>query len=89
MNKKQQLQLIWRHTHPDFRGIINGIPSVLTLRDGGTTLVGIDCLTDREIEAKLICAVQLEARRLAKRSAETHRNEDRMGFGLEPAEQAP
>ena len=66
MNRKQQLQLIWRHTHADYRGVIHGVPSILVLRKGGTQAVMLDDLTDQEIESNLRYAVSAEERRLKR-----------------------
>lgn len=57
-----ELRLIWKHTHPDFKGIMNGVRTILTLRQGGTTLVRLDDLTDEEKADKLKYAKSREAR---------------------------
>jgi len=53
LTTKEALRIIWRHTHRDFRGTITGTKTVLTLREGGTTLVDLASLTDAEIADKL------------------------------------
>lgn len=45
--------LVWQHTHRDFRGVTDGVRTVLILRAGGTTLVSLSSLTDDECLAKL------------------------------------
>lgn len=70
MTRDQQLTLIYRHTHRDYKGRLNGQRTVLTLRQGGTTLVQLDSLTDAEIADKLPYSLTLEAKRLeAKRAS--------------------
>lgn len=56
------LDLIWKHTHRDYRGTMNGVRTILTLRQGGTTLVPLDGLTDAEKADKLAYAKSREAR---------------------------
>lgn len=56
------LALIWKHTHRDYRGTMNGVRTILTLRQGGTTLVRLDDLTDDEKADKLQYAKSREAR---------------------------
>lgn len=56
------LDLIWKHTHRDYRGTMNGVRTILTLRQGGTTLVRLDDLTDDEKADKLKYAKSREAR---------------------------
>lgn len=71
MNREQELRLIWRHTHRDFKGKLpDGTKTVLVLRAGGTTMVPLDQLTDDEIAAKMPHANHLEAKRLAKLKGE-------------------
>lgn len=59
MTRTQQLQLIYRHTHRDFKA--HG--AILVLRAGGTTLVPLSGLTNREIEERLPYAMRQEAKR--------------------------
>lgn len=60
MERKQQLTLIYRHTHRDFKGRLNGERNILVLREGGTHLVPLVCLTDAEIAEKLPYAMKKE-----------------------------
>lgn len=46
------LDLIWRDTHADFKGTMDGVRTILVLR-GGTCLVALDGLTDNEIADRL------------------------------------
>lgn len=52
MNRQQQLDLIYRKTHSDFKGIIDGRKTMLVYRNG-TCLVYLDDLTDKEIADRL------------------------------------
>ena len=36
MTKDHDLDLIWKHTHPDYRGAINGVPVTFMLDTGAT-----------------------------------------------------
>lgn len=54
MDRKQQLALIYRHTHRDYKG--NG--AILVLREGGTHSVPLSCLTEAEIADKLPYAIK-------------------------------
>jgi hypothetical protein len=57
------IRSIWRSTHPDFRGEIDGTKCVLVLRAGsGTCSVAIEDLTDSEFDDKLRYAKGREAR---------------------------
>jgi hypothetical protein len=47
------LDAIYRAMHKDYKGRIGDKRTVLILRDGGTTLVVLDSLTDAEIAAHL------------------------------------
>lgn len=49
MNRKEALAKIWRETHSDFKGKINGVKSIMILRKGGSVLCPLDGLTDPEI----------------------------------------
>jgi hypothetical protein len=42
------LKIIWRETHADYRGCIEGVRTILVNR-GGSCLVGLGDLTDEEI----------------------------------------
>ncbi len=65
MTRQQQLKLIYRHTHRDYRGTVNGVKSILVLRPEGTCLVPLDTLTDTEIANKLPGAERDEAKQRA------------------------
>lgn len=52
LTREQKLKLVWKNTHNDFRGKIDGRKTVLVYRNG-TTLVFLDNLTDEEINDKL------------------------------------
>ena len=66
LTREQKLQLIWRHTHRDYRGTMKGVRNILVLRRGGTTLVPLSDLTDAEIADRLPRALRREADRKAK-----------------------
>ena len=63
--RKAALKLIYRHTHKDYKGKIDGKPSILVCR-GGTCLVMLDDLTDAEIAERLPLAQRMEAERKEK-----------------------
>jgi hypothetical protein len=44
MTREQKLKLVWRHTHRDYKGKLNG---------QGTCLVLLKDLTDTEIEERI------------------------------------
>lgn len=53
MTREQKLAAIWRTTHRDFKGTLpDGTKTILVYRNG-TTLVGLNNLTDAEIEDRL------------------------------------
>lgn len=52
LTREQKLKLIWRHCHRDFKGMMDGVRTVMTYRNG-TCLVALNDLTDAEIEDKL------------------------------------
>lgn len=66
MSREQNLDLIYRHTDADFRGVATnptawapehlGKPFLLLNRQGGATLVPLDLVTDAEIAAHLPAA---------------------------------
>lgn len=62
MTREQQLQLIYRHTHRDYKGRVSGVPSILVLR-GSTMLFPLSDLTDEEIASRLPYAQHQEAKR--------------------------
>ncbi len=44
---------VWRATHNDYRGMIDGQRTIMVLRGGGSCLVTLGGLTDEEIAARL------------------------------------
>jgi hypothetical protein len=52
MNREQKLEAIWRSTHADFKGRIDGTRTILVYRNG-TCLVRLADLTDDEIAVLL------------------------------------
>lgn len=70
LSRKQKLDLIYRHTHRDYKGkagpawgehagkraIMIGTPN------GGNALIALDLLTDKQIAAKLPYALRRQAR---------------------------
>ena len=52
MTREQKLKLVWRKTHRDYKGTLNGERSIMVYRQG-TCLVLLKDLTDEEIEARL------------------------------------
>ena len=50
--REKLLDVIYRKTHSDYKGKIGDKRTVLVLRQGGTTLVALDDLTDAEIDDK-------------------------------------
>jgi hypothetical protein len=64
MSRSQKLALIWKHTHRDYRGKINGERAILVFRSGnGTCSVPLTALTDAEVADKLSFAERQEAKR--------------------------
>jgi hypothetical protein len=53
VTREEKLAAIWRNTHADFKGKIDGKACILVLREGGTRSVPLTDLTDDEIAAKL------------------------------------
>jgi hypothetical protein len=52
VTRDQKLKLVWRETHRDYKGMLNGERSIMVYRQG-TCLVLLKDLTDEEIEARL------------------------------------
>lgn len=55
MNPEQRKKLeraVWSKTHRDFRGMIDGVRTILVLRPDGTTLVPMSGLTNDELADK-------------------------------------
>jgi hypothetical protein len=55
LTRNEKLGMVWRATHPDYRGKVDGIRMVLVLDrpTGATVLVPLDGLTDDDLNAKL------------------------------------
>jgi hypothetical protein len=53
VTREEKLAAIWRNTHADFKGKIDGKAHILVLREGGTHSVPLTDLTDDEIAYKL------------------------------------
>jgi len=69
-SREHLLSLIYRHTHSDYKGHIDGRRrSILINRNGGTCLVPLASLTDAEITGKLTYTLRQEQRRLAGKLA--------------------
>ena len=52
MTRDQKLKLVWRHTHKDYKGVMNGERTIMVYRQG-TCLVELKDLTDTEIEERI------------------------------------
>lgn len=53
MTRNEKLDAVYRATHADYKGKINGQRSIMVLRSGGTTIVPLHDLTDKEVEDRL------------------------------------
>jgi hypothetical protein len=63
MDRKEELRLIWKHTHRDFKGKINGVKHVLCLIPGsGTCSVPLDALPPEKHAESLKYALWAEER---------------------------
>lgn len=51
--RAEALAQVWRNTHKDFKGVYNGVKTVMIFRNG-STLVPLDQLTDAELEAACV-----------------------------------
>ena len=71
LTRAQQLALIYRHTHADFKGKNADMGKTILVSRNGTTLVSLEHLTDAEIADKLPSALRQEEKRLAKIAAKT------------------
>lgn len=68
LTAKQEDALIWRHTHRDFRGVINDTKYILVNRGAeGTCSVALSALTPDERAAELAVALRREEKRLASK----------------------
>lgn len=74
--KQQKLDLIYKHTHPDYKGIAGGQFGeafegkrmvMINLPSGSTALVPLDMLTDEQIAEKLPYAIRKEAKQQVDR----------------------
>jgi hypothetical protein len=65
MTRAQQLRLIWRHTHRDFKGKVDGHKCIIFCRADGTHLVDLRDITDQEIAQRIPYALRKEAQRRA------------------------
>ena len=52
MTREQKLKLVWKHTHRDYKGKLNGERTIMVYRQG-TCLVRLADLTDDEIEERI------------------------------------
>lgn len=59
---EKDVLLIYRHTHPDYRGIDNGVHTILTNRCGATCLCAIKDLTPEEFAKEIEYARSRERR---------------------------
>ena len=50
--REKKLKAIWRKTHRDYKGIVEGERYIMIYRNG-TTLVPLKDLTDKEIEDRV------------------------------------
>ena len=62
LTKADKLNLIYLHTHRDFKGSGKGTARAILVFRNGTTLVPLTALTDEEIAAKLPYALHKESR---------------------------
>lgn len=51
--RKKLESLLWKNTHKDFRGSIDGVKNVLLLTAQGTCLYPLSALTDEELLSKI------------------------------------
>ena len=52
MTRQQKLDLVWKHTHRDFKGTIDGVRTIMVFRNG-SVLVCLEDLTEQEIADRL------------------------------------
>jgi len=52
MTRDEKLKIVWKHTHSDYKGMLNGERSIMVYREG-TCLVLLKDLTDKEIEDRI------------------------------------
>lgn len=53
MPRNLQLDMVYQRTHSDFKGRMDGVRTIMVLRQGGSTLVRLDDLTEAEIDDRL------------------------------------
>ena len=70
LSREQQLRLIYRHTHKDYKGAIDGVKGILVLRGGASCAVPLEQLTDAEIADRLPLALKKEAARIEAKGKE-------------------
>jgi hypothetical protein len=61
LTREQKLNLIYRHTHRDYKGSGKGEDRTILIYRNGTSLVPLKALTDAEIERDLPYALHKEA----------------------------
>jgi hypothetical protein len=66
LTREAKLNLIYRHTHRDYKGSGKGPARTILVYRGGTALVLLDNLTEDEINLKLPGALKSEEKRLTK-----------------------
>lgn len=69
LTRAAKLNLIYRHTHRDYRGSGKGPARTILVLRGTTSLILLDELTDAEIADKLPYALKKEHARLNKTTA--------------------
>ena len=52
MTREQKLKIVWRKTHKDYKGKIEGVKYIMIFRNG-STLIPLDSLTDKEIDSRI------------------------------------
>jgi hypothetical protein len=52
VTREQKLKLVWKHTHRDYKGMLEGQRSIMVYRQG-TCLVLLKDLTDAEIDERI------------------------------------
>lgn len=52
MTREQKLKAVYKATHKDYKGTMNGIKTIMVYRQG-TCLVALENLTDNEINERL------------------------------------
>ena len=52
-DRKKALAQIWRETHRDYKGKLNGVKTIMVNRKGATCLVPLEQLTEDEIKKRV------------------------------------